>query len=186
MDRVEILWVIVGLAVVGALIALILTVVLPRQRSRKLREEFGPEYERTFHRYGDRTRAEADLKERKERVSNLRLRSLAEAERARYVMQWEGIQARFVDEPSASIREANMLVADVMQARGYPVRDFDSQAGDLSVNYPALAENYRSAHAIFLRNERGQASTEELRQAVVFYRGVFSELLQGEAIRRSA
>jgi hypothetical protein len=79
-----------------------------------------------------------------------------------------------------------MLVADVVKARGYPVRDFDGQAGDLSVNYPALAENYRSAHAIFLRNEQGQASTEELRQAVVFYRGVFSELLEEEAIRRTA
>lgn len=186
MDREAILWVIGSLVVVGAIIAIVLAVVLPRQRSRKLREEFGPEYDRTVGRFGDRSRAEADLKARKERVSGLRLRSLSEEERAGFITQWKRIQARFVDEPSASIQEANMMVADVMRARGYPIRDFDTQASDLSVNYPALAENYRSAHAIFVRSEQGHASTEELRQAVVFYRGVFSELLEDESIRRAA
>ncbi len=186
MERAEMLWVLGGIVVVGLLIAFILAVMLPRRRSRKLREEFGPEYDRTIARLGDRARAEADLMKRKARVSNLRLRSLAEAERTRYVLQWERIQARFVDEPSACIRDANMLVAEVIQARGYPIQDFDTRASDLSVNYPALAENYRSAHAIFLRNEQGHASTEELRQAVVFYRSIFSELLQEEPLRRSA
>jgi hypothetical protein len=186
MDRIEIQWVVGILVVAGAIIAYILGVVLPRARSRKLQKEFGPEYDRTIGRFGDRTRAEADLKERKERVSNLQLRSLAEAERARYMMEWERIQARFVDEPAASIREANTLVADVMHARGYPVRDFDTRASDLSVSNPALAENYRLAHAIYLRNEQGHANTEELRQAVVFYRGIFSELLEEVPIRRIA
>lgn len=186
MERDAILWVIGGLVVVGAIIAIVLAVVLPRRRSLKLREEFGPEYEHTVSRYGDRSRAEADLVERKERVSGLRLRSLSEDERARFLTQWKQIQSRFVDEPSTSILEANMMVAEVMRARGYPLRDFDTQAADLSVNYPALAENYRSAHAIFVRNEQGHASTEELRQALVFYRGVFSELLDDASIRRAA
>lgn len=186
MQNQQIVFVIGGLLIVGVIIAYIVAVVLPRQRSRKLREEFGPEYERTMEHHGDRARAEADLKMRKERVSGLRLRSLAEAERAKYIKDWQRIQARFVDEPSASIMEADLLVADVMRARGYPVKDFDTQASDLSVGYPALVENYRSAHAIFLRNERGHASTEELRQAVVFYRGVFSELLEEEPARGAA
>jgi hypothetical protein len=116
----------------------------------------------------------------------MRLRRLDETERTRYLAQWEGIQARFVDEPSASIREANMLVADVMHARGYPVRDFETQASDLSVRYPGLAENYRSAYAVHQQNEQGRASTEEMRQAVVYYRGVFAELLEEEPLRRTA
>lgn len=186
MDRMEIQWVVGILVIAGVIIAYILGVVLPRQRSRKLQKEFGPEYDRTIDRFGNRGQAEADLEERKERVSSLRLRSLDEAERARYTREWERIQARFVDEPSSSIREANTLVADVMQARGYPVRDFDTRASDLSVSYPALAENYRSAHAIYLRNEQGHANTEDLRQAVVFYRGIFSELLEEVPIRRTA
>ena len=186
MENEQILFVMGGLLIVGLIIAYVVAVVLPRRRSRKLREEFGPEYEHTIQQYGDRARAEADLKMRKKRVSSLRLRSLAEDERARYLRDWQRIQARFVDEPSASILEADLLVADVMRARGYPVGDFDTQAGDLSVSYPALAENYRSAHAVFLRNERGHANTEELRQAVVFYRGVFSEILEVEPGRRAA
>jgi hypothetical protein len=187
MDRMEIQVVIGILVVAGAIIAYILGVVMPRKhQSRKLQKEFGPEYDRTIGRFKDRARAEADLKERKERVSNLQFRRLSEAERARYMIDWERIQARFVDEPAASIREANTLVAEVMLARGYPVRDFETQASDLSVSYPVLAENYRLAHAIYLRNEQGHSNTEELRQAVVFYRGIFSELLEEVPLRRIA
>lgn len=186
MERAEIVLIIGSLIVVALFAAFVFYVVRPHIRSRKLRGEFGPEYGRTVDRHGDRARAEDDLRKRKERVANLRLRSLDEAERTRYVMQWERIQERFVDEPSLSIREANRLVADVMAARGYPVTDFDTQVNDLSVNYPALAENYRSAHAVYLRNELGSAGTEELRQAVVFYRGVFSELLEEEPFRKTA
>jgi hypothetical protein len=186
MDRTEMILTIGIFVVVGVIVTYLIAVALRRRRSQKLREEFGPEYDHTIDRHGNRARAETDLRKRKERVSSLRLRSLSEAERSRYVTQWERIQARFVDEPSLSIREANLLVADVMQARGYPVRDFPTQANDLSVNYPSLAENYRLAHSIFLRNEEGQASTEEMRQAVVYYRGIFSELLEEEPIRRTA
>lgn len=186
MDIETILLTVGALVVVGGIVGFILAVALPRRRSQRLREEFGPEYERTIDRYGNREWAEADLKRRKDRVSALRLRRLTGTERDKYVTQWNRIQARFVDEPSDSIVEAQGLVSEVMRARGYPVRDFDIQASDLSVNHPALAENYRSAHAIFLRNQKGQATTEDLRQAVVYYRGVFSELLEDETIRRAA
>jgi hypothetical protein len=186
MESGQIIWIIGGIVVIGIIIAYFVAVEMPRRRSRKLRQEFGPEYDRAVGRHGDRTKAEADLKSRKERVSVLRLRTLSETERNRYQAQWKTIQARFVDEPSASIREADMLVTEVMRARGYLLKDFDTQASDLSVNYPNLAENYRSAHAIFVKNEQGNATTEELRQAVVFFKGVFKELLEEERARRAA
>jgi hypothetical protein len=187
MDRMEIILIIGGSVVIGVILAYLLAVMLRRGRSRKLQEEFGSEYDTAIGRHGSRTRAETDLMKRKERVSSLRLRSLTDTERARYITQWERIQSRFVDEPSLSIREANLLVADVMKAKGYPIRDFHTRANDLSVIHPSLAENYRAAHAIFLRNEQGHADTEELRQAVVFYRGIFADLLEEEEpIRKTA
>jgi hypothetical protein len=186
MENTALLWIIGGLIIIAAAVAILFGVVAPRERSRRLREDFGPEYDRTIERHGDRLRAEADLRERRERVAGFRLRSLSESERVRYVAEWERIQARFVEEPSVSIREANRLVAEVMQSRGYPVRDPETQVKDLSVGYPALAENFRSAHAVYLHNEQGRADTEELRRAVVYYRGVFSELLAEESLRKSA
>ena len=185
-DNNALLWIIGGLLIIGAVAAYVFAVLLPRKRSEGLRKEFGPEYDRAVGRHGDVKQAEADLRERKERVSGLHLRSLDGAERIRYEAEWDRIQARFVEEPSASIREAHRLVGEVMRARGYAVQDIDTQVKDLSVNYPTLAENFRQAHRIYLHNEQGGASTEELRQAVVHYRGVFSELLEEEPLRRSA
>jgi hypothetical protein len=174
-----------GILLIGAIAVFLLTVVQPRRRSEKLRGEFGSEYDRTMERYGDQKRAEADLADRKAHVSGLRLRALGPAEQARYSDEWQRIQARFVDHPADAIREADALVAAVMRDRGYPVDDFVTRAGDLSVNYPDLTESYRSAHTIFLRSDDG-ADTEELRQALVHYRDVFAELLAPESLRRSA
>jgi hypothetical protein len=84
----------------------------------------------------------------------------------------------FVDDPSGSIREADRLVCDAMRVRGYPMSDFDRRAEDLSVDHPQVVKNYRAAHDIALRSERNEASTEDLRRGLVYYRDLFDELLE--------
>jgi len=181
MDDSTILWILGAVAIVIVAGLIIGFLAYQRRQSEHLREHFGPEYDRTVDEYGSRKRAEADLLDRKEHVASLHLRDLQEPERARFADEWQRIQARFVDDPSASIREADRLVAEVMRVRGYTVDDFDTQVRDLSVNYPNLAENYRSAHSMYLRSDGGNSlSTEEMRRAVVHYRDIFAELLQKE------
>ena len=150
---------------------------LRRERSKALAGHFGPEYDRTVTQYGDRGRAEAVLQAREERVQQFDIRPLSEAERSRFYESWRAVQARFVDDPTGAVGEADGLVQHVMRARGYPVGDFDERAADLSVNYPTLVENYRAAHRIAERNGQGQAGTEDLRQAMIHYRSLFDELL---------
>jgi len=186
MDSQTMFWVLIGvLAVVAIGAGIYFMFWRPREQSHQLREEFGPEYDRTVSHFGDRTQAEAELKARKERVSKLNVRSLAAADRARYAEEWRQIQARFVDEPSASLREADVLLTQVMRARGYPVEDFETQANDISVQAPDLVDNYRQAHAFAVRNEQGEITTEELRRALVRYREVFGTLLEEEPLRRT-
>ncbi len=148
-----------------------------RRRSEMLRERFGPEYNRTVEEMGDRRRAEAELADRAKRVKQFDIHPLSEAERSRFSGQWQSTQARFVDDPSGAVREADHLVQQVMEARGYPMGTFEQRAADISVDYPQVVSNYRLAHDLALRNERGQASTEDLRQSMVYYRNLFNELL---------
>jgi FtsZ-interacting cell division protein ZipA len=149
-----------------------------RQRSAKLQEKFGSEYERTVAEKGDTRKAEDELTDRQKRVSKLEIRPLAADERRRFNDEWQAVQARFVDDPSAAVRDADTLVGRVMEARGYPVGDFEQRAADVSVDHPAVLEHYRAAHAIALRHAQGQASTEDLRQAMVHYRALCAELLE--------
>jgi hypothetical protein len=148
------------------------------RRTARLREEFGPEYERAVHQHGNRREAEAELAAREERVANLGIRPLADSERARFVEEWRRVQAMFVDEPSRATREGDRLVAEVMAARGYPVGDFEERADDVSVHHPDVVQNYRAAHALALLDERGQATTEDQRKALIHYRALFEELLE--------
>ncbi len=148
------------------------------RRSQQLRRQFGPEYERTVQEIGDRRRAERELEARRERVENFRLKPLSEIDRARFADAWQKVQAYFVDDPPAAIAQADALITEVMQARGYPAGDFESRAADLSVNYPDVVINYRAAHQIALASGRGQAGTEQIRQAMVHYRALFAELLE--------
>ena len=106
---------------------------------------------------------------------------LAAGDRARFVESWRGVQARFVDGPAGAVTEADQLLGDVMSTRGYPVSDFEQRAADISVDHPLVLENYRTAHEIALRQTRGQASTEDLRQAMVHYRTLFEELVSEAA-----
>jgi hypothetical protein len=150
---------------------------LRRRRTENLRQQFGPEYKRALDRYGDQSKAETELAAREKRVRKLEVRTLTAEERARFAHAWKNTQARFVDEPSGSVREADGMVKEVMQTRGYPVADFEQRAADISVDHPNVVANYRAARDIAQRNNSGKATTEDLRQAMVHYRSLFEELL---------
>jgi len=149
-----------------------------KRRTEKLRAQFGgAEYARAVEKGGNRRHGEARLEERTQRVEGLHVRQLAARDRARFVESWRAIQARFVDGPAGAVTEADQLLVDVMSTRGYPVSTFDQRAADISVDHPLVLENYRTAHAIALRQTQGQANTEDLRQAMVHYRTLFEELV---------
>ncbi len=169
--------IIVAVVIIAILVAAVWWYSM-RQRSAKLQEKFGPEYERTVAEKGDTRKAEDELTDRQKRVSKLEIKPLAADERRRFNDEWRAVQARFVDDPSAAVRDADTLVGRVMEARGYPVGDFEQRAADVSVDHPTVLEHYRAAHAVALRHAQGQASTEDLRQAMVNYRALFAELLE--------
>jgi hypothetical protein len=180
-------WVFVVLAA-AAIVVIALAIAIAyrsRHRHEALRERFGPEYERTVDEFGKRRKAERELVDRAEERDQLELRPLTPAARQRYASQWQDVQARFVDAPSASVGEADALVSQVMRERGYPVDDFESQSRLVSVDHPVIVENYRAAHTVYMRDRQGNAETDDLREAVVYYRSLFDELLQEEATTAS-
>ena len=169
----------IGLAlIVIAVIALVAWTLLRRQRTKELKAKFGPEYGRTVRAAGGTRRAEADLEERAKRVAKLEILPLSAADSRRFAQAWADLQKRFVDAPEQSVVEADGLVRDVMIARGYPMADFERRAEDVSVDHPSVVENYRAARAVAERTRAHEASTEELRRAVVHYRSLFDELLE--------
>jgi hypothetical protein len=149
-----------------------------RRQSERLKERFGPEYERTVNKLGDRTKAEAELREREKRLEGFAITALAPSEAARFRQAWNTLQGRFVDNPKGVLVQADHLVYELMQKRGYPMGDFERRAADISVDHPSVIANYRAGRAIALRDERGEATTEDLRNAVVHYRALFEELLE--------
>ena len=156
---------------------------LRRRERGAYRDRFGPEYERLERRVGA-GRAAKELKERARRVEKMPIHPLPPEERSRFAVQWREQQARFVDDPRGAVTEADRLVSDVMRARGYPVSDFEQRAADISVDHPRVVQNYRAAHDIARRHERGQASTEDLRGAMIYYRALFEELLEDRPAAR--
>ena len=171
----------------GTMIAIVVAVLVlagvgwlvwQRQRSANLQSRYGPEYARTVNELGDKRRAESELVKRQERVAALDIRPLSAEQQNGYLQQWRAVQTRFVDDPKGAVTEADRLVEDVMKTRGYPVSDFDQRAADLSVHHPRVVENYRAARDIAHRHRRGEATTEDLRQAMVYYRGLFQDLLE--------
>jgi len=167
------------LIVVAAVVLLIVagTLIFRQRTSKHLKQQFGPEYDRTVAQHGDARRAEAVLINREKRVEKFSLRALPPADRLRYAEEWDTIQRRFVDDPSTAVNQADSLVNLVMAARGYPVGEAEERAADISVNYPTVVENYRAARHIFLRHARGESSTEDLRRAMVYFHSLFDELL---------
>ncbi len=164
--------------VVVIALGLIVWIVSLSVRSLRLKKKYGPEYDYTLDKLGDRRTAETDLKDREKRVVKLDIRSLDDHEKERYHGEWTQIQASFVDDPAKSVEQANRLITEVMIARGFPVADFEQRAADLSVLYPNFAPKYRQANTIASKAQQGGASTEELRQAMIDYHSLFDQLLE--------
>jgi len=172
----------IGAVALVVIIAIAALVLRRKSRSEKLRRQFGEaEYARAIALGGNRREAETGLEGRAQRVEEFQLRALGAGDRARFEESWRGIQGRFVDGPAGAVSEADQLLGDVMSARGYPVSDFEQRAADISVDHPIVLQNYRTAHAIAVRQTQGRATTEELRQAMVHYRTLFEELVSAPA-----
>ncbi len=170
---------VVAIVVVVVIIAVVAGLfVRKRRRATKLRERFGPEYDRAVQVHGSKRKAQEALARREQRVESLDIRDLDPGQQERFLKRWETVQSRFVDSPQRAVTEADDLISDVMQARGYPVVDFNQRAADVSVSHPQIVENYRAAHTIALRAGKDEATTEDLRTAMIHYRAVFEQLVQ--------
>jgi FtsZ-interacting cell division protein ZipA len=170
----------VWIVIIAAAVLVVLAVIWSatrNKRSRALKDTFGREYDRTVEQSGDRRAAEKELRERQKRHDELDIRPLSPESRERYVRRWQSTQTRFVDDPKGAVAEADALVQDVMQERGYPTKDFERRVDDISVDHPDLVEKYRTAHGIAQASERGEASTEDMRHSVRHYRALFAQLL---------
>ena len=174
MTTTEIVILVLVLLVVAAIAAAL--VAQSRKRNR-LKSTFGPEYDRTVEGSGGRRDAERELAEREQRRRSLDIRPLPEQDRVAFADRWRSTQGDFVDHPETAVRQADLLVAEVMGRRGYPVGDFDQMSRDVSVDHADVVDEYRAAHDISELNDRKQASTEQLRQAMVHYRALFTDLL---------
>lgn len=177
--------------IIVAVVVLVLIGVLAMafnrlQRSRRLRERFGPEYERLVNEAGDKRRAESELEARLAHVESLDIRPLSAEEVNRFSLEWQATQAEFVDEPLASLQKADRLIREVMQAKGYPVDDFEQRAADISVDYPELVTDYRGMHLIAKKDAEDHVSTEEMRQAMVHGRALFENLVTKNASEATA
>ena len=173
-------WIVIAIVAVVAVV-LIVAVAMRKRRTDNLRQRFGPEYERAVRTTDARRSAEAELRNREKERDRLTITPLPEPTRLRYAEQWQELQQRFVDQPSTAVIQADELVRLVMRDEGYPVEDFNAQAALVSVDHPHVVENYRVAHDIYQRAQRQQATTEDMRTALVSYRSLFDELLSVQA-----
>ena len=171
-------WITIALVVVLALVGIGAWHFYQKMRSHALQKQFGPEYERTVTELGSRAKGESELKAREKRVERLEILPLAASDGARFSEAWQALQGRFVDNPKGVVIQAEQLVRELMEKRGYPMGDFEQRAGDISVDHPDVVANYRAAQAIAVRDQQGSADTEDLRKAVVYYRALFDELLE--------
>ena len=178
--------IIIGACAVVLMVMVLIAWGVARQRNMRrttsLLARFGPEYDAAVQEYGSRRKGEAALEARLRRVSGLTLRPLEETERRRFMAEWDGIQARFVDHPRGAVTEADELINSALSARGYTGGRFDQKAADLSVHHARLVDPYRRANAVVVRAGKNEASTEELRSAMLLYRALFEELLQSKTV----
>ena len=170
---------IIAIVVVAILVVVAIALVIMQRRKTALRQRFGSEYERTVKEQGSESRAQTLLEQRAKRVEKFHIRKLDAAERDRYAERWRMVQSRFVDDPRDAVIDADETVVSLMGELGYPMADFEQRAADLSVDHAHVVDNYRAAHEIALLHRRGQASTEDLRKAMIYYRSLFEELLHG-------
>ena len=172
-------WVWIIIAVVAVIVVLgIIWSATRAKRSRGLQDSFGREYDRTVDQTGNRRAAEKELRERQKQHDKLDIRPLSPESREKYVRRWQSTQTRVVDDPKGAVAEADRLVQEVMQERGYPTKDFDRRVADISVDHPNLVEKYRNADGVARASENGEASTEDMRHSVRHYRALFAELLE--------
>ncbi|MEU8648799.1 hypothetical protein [Streptomyces sp. NPDC048737] len=183
MSTGTLLLVVIAAVLVVAVIAVAASMLM---RRRKLRERFGPEYDRTMENADSRSAAERELREREKRHDSLDLKPLDGATRDRYAREWNGVQEEFVDRPEDAVHDADRLVTSLMRERGYPTQDFDQRLKDLSVEHGRTLEHYRAAHDVDELSTRHQATTEQLRGAMVHYRSLFDELLSDNGQSRRA
>ena len=179
-------WIIIVAVVAIAIVALIARQISASGRSSRLRDRFGPEYDRVAGATGSKSDAESELEEREERRDRLGIKTLPEPSRERYREWWRTVQAQFVDDPRGAIRAADELIQSVMVERGYPVEDFEQRAADLSVDHPELVQNYRTGHHLAETSRDNGASTEDLRQAMTHYKALFAELVEPTERARAA
>jgi hypothetical protein len=169
--------IVIGVVALALVLALV-WVTMQRRRREHLKRRFGPEYDQTVQHRKDLREAERELEARERRVAKFDIRPLSREDAARFTEAWRQTQARFVDDPQGAVTDADRLVTELMDARGYPISDFAQRAADISVDHPRVVVNYRAARAIAERHAHGEASTEDLRQALVHYRELFSDLLE--------
>jgi hypothetical protein len=168
------------------LVAVLVWAGMRRHRTDKLRERFGDEYDRTVEQHGKPAEAEAALLEREQRVAKLDIRPLSPQEREAAVTEWREVKAVFVDSPVEAVHHADRLLSALMKARGFPMADFDRRYEDLTVDHGEVARHYREGHEITLRHESGQASTEDLRQAMIHFEALFDDLVNEVAVDDAA
>jgi hypothetical protein len=170
-------WILIGIAAAIVLLAIVWSLVRKRRRTKQLKQGFGPEYDRVAADAPTKREAESELRARQERREQFDIRELPPNRRDHYNARWTDVQANFVDEPDKAIARADSLIQEVMRERGYPVDDFDTRAADLSVDHPDVVDKYRAAHGIRVAQERGKATTEDMRRAVQHYRALFDVLV---------
>jgi len=171
------------LIVLAAAIVVVLIIALvsyrrqQAKRHQRLRDRFGPEYDRLVTATGSAGKAERELEARQKRAARYKIRTLSGDEQVRFAARWQQVQAEFVDNPKVSLGHADDLLGEVMATRGYPVQDFEQRSADLSVDHPVVVQHYHDAHGIALRNKKDETTTEDLRQAMIHYRALFEELV---------
>ncbi len=175
MNTTNTIVVIVILLIIGVLAMM---AVVRRQRTKRLQDRFGPEYDRAIDEIGDQRQAEKELEERVAHVNTLHIRQLSAEEVNRYALQWQDTQREFVDEPLKALQKGDRLIREVMKAKGYPVEDFEQRVADISVDYPELVTDYRGMHRIAIKESKDKVSTEEMRQAMVHGRALFENLMK--------
>jgi hypothetical protein len=176
--------IIIGVILIG-IVSIAVAMFLSKHKTERLQTRFGPEYTRAVEESGGRRKAEAGLERREKRVEGFAIRPLGASDRERYIASWRKIQTEFVDDPKRSVTQADQLLGDVMSTRGYSVSDFEQRSADISVDHPLVVENYRAAHEIAVRHASGQATTEDLRRAMIHYRTLFDELVGEPVLARA-
>ena len=176
-------WILIAAIAAIIAVAIVASLTIRRRKTERLKKRFGPEYDRTVSEAGDEKAAEKELTARERKRDKLDIHPLTPDALTGYVRRWRVVQTAFVDHPSSAVGEADVLVTEVMRERGYPIDDFEQRAADISVDHPTVVENYRAAHDIHLRQQKGDVGTEEQRKAFVHFRALFEKLLEAEKSR---